>query len=79
MSVAHGRQILVSRATWELVSDRFEPGYAFTAAGQAQLKGLERAEELFQVVGPGLPHTFPGGPGAPACGLAPSADDAPRP
>jgi predicted ATPase len=55
MSVAHGGQIVVSRATEELVQDR---AVELVDIGEHALRDLARPERVFQVVAPGLPREF---------------------
>lgn len=55
-SLARGGQILLSQATAELVVDRLPEGCELDDLGQVQLKGLERAEELYQLRSPDLPQ-----------------------
>src|SRR5215213_312758 len=56
MSVAHGGQIVVSRATKELVQDR---GVELVDLGEHHLRDLARADRVYQVVADGLIRTFP--------------------
>jgi predicted ATPase/class 3 adenylate cyclase len=59
-SAAHGGQILVSAAVKALTEggDR-SLGWSMNELGSYALKGLSRAERLFQVMAPGLGSTFP--------------------
>jgi len=57
-SAAHGRQVLVSSATAELVPGLPE-GVSLRDLGRHRLKDLARPERLFQVVAKGLPSEFP--------------------
>jgi predicted ATPase/class 3 adenylate cyclase len=54
MALAHGGQILLSRATADLV-----PEVDTVDLGEYQLRGLARPERLFQVLAAGLPIEFP--------------------
>ncbi len=54
----HGGQIVVSHATEQLVRDTLPAGCALVELGEHQLRDLGRAEVLFQVVHPNLPHEF---------------------
>ncbi len=56
MSIAHGGQTVISRATSELVRDA---GAELSDLGEHQLRGLGRPEHLFQLLVPGLPTEFP--------------------
>ena len=59
-SSAHGGQIVVSAAVRELVEGRLaETGWQIRELGSYALKGLSRAERLFQVEAAGLPADFP--------------------
>ena len=57
--VGHGGQILLSRATEELVRDQLPPGTGLRELGEHQLKDLTHPERIFQLVGPDLPDDFP--------------------
>lgn len=55
-SVAPDGGILISAATADLVVDSMPPGTRLIDRGTMALKDLERAEHVYQVVGPGLPE-----------------------
>jgi len=79
LAAGHGRQILLSHATCELVADALPDGVTLRDLGTYQLKGLHgtgrgRPEQLFQVVSPDLPTEFP-----PLITQAPAADRATTP
>jgi predicted ATPase/class 3 adenylate cyclase len=58
MSAGHGGQILLSAAVVEMVRDAsFD--FSLRDLGQHQLKGLNQAEHLYQLVAPDLPAEFP--------------------
>ena len=59
MSVGHGDQILVSRATEELVHDALPDGCELVSLGEHRLRDLGRPETLLQLTHPGLPRSFP--------------------
>jgi predicted ATPase/class 3 adenylate cyclase/tetratricopeptide (TPR) repeat protein len=59
LSVANGGQILVSTATQALVRDHLPPRVKLLDLGWHRLRDLARAEPIFQVVAPDLPHAFP--------------------
>ena len=63
-SLAHGRQILVSQATADLVRQVLPAGTSLRALGAHQLKGLAQPEAIYQVLHPGLPADFPPLPSA---------------
>jgi class 3 adenylate cyclase/tetratricopeptide (TPR) repeat protein len=54
----HGRQILVSGTTAELVEDDLPAGFALRDLGPANLRDIEE-ERLYQLVVEGLPSDFP--------------------
>lgn len=59
-SSAHGSQIVVSAPVRELVEGyAADAGWEMRELGSYALKGLSRAEKLFQVVAPGLQTEFP--------------------
>jgi predicted ATPase/class 3 adenylate cyclase len=59
MSAGHGGQVLLSAAAAALVVDQLPEGAALQDLGEHQLKGLGRAERVFQLGYPGMPGTFP--------------------
>lgn len=59
LGTGHGGQILLSRATQELVRDQLPDGVKLLDLGQHRLKDLYRPEQIFQVNAPGLPTEFP--------------------
>jgi len=58
-AVGHGGQILVSSATRELIADDLPAGVLLVDLGEYQLKDLDRAERVYQVLVDGLPAQFP--------------------
>ncbi len=58
-SLAHGGQVVMSRATAELVRDILPEGVWIEDKGSHRLKDLARPEEIFQVNHPELPSEFP--------------------
>ena len=56
-AAAHGGQIVVSRATRDFVADA-EPAVSFRPLGSHRLKDIPGAEQLFQLVAPGLQEGF---------------------
>ncbi len=58
-AAGHGGQILLSRATCDLVENDLPPGVRLRDLGEHRLKDLARPHHLFQVVVPGLPAEFP--------------------
>ena len=58
-AVAHGGQIVCSRATEELAFDPLGADVSFTDLGDHQLRDLARAEHVFQIGADGLPADFP--------------------
>src|SRR5262245_53749121 len=59
MSAGHGDQILVSRATEELVHDSLPEQCELVSLGDHRLRDLGRPETLLQLTHPDLPRTFP--------------------
>jgi eukaryotic-like serine/threonine-protein kinase len=51
--------VLLSNATQELLEEELPAGVGLRDLGEHQLKDLERAERVFQLVFDGLPHQFP--------------------
>ncbi len=58
-SLAHGGQVVMSRATAELVRDLLPEGVWIEDKGAHRLKDLARPEEIFQINHPDLPTEFP--------------------
>jgi predicted ATPase/class 3 adenylate cyclase/DNA-binding CsgD family transcriptional regulator len=54
----HGGQVLVSGAARELVAGRLPGGIRLEDLGEHQLRDLGRAEQVYQVTGPGLSGGF---------------------
>ncbi len=59
LAAGYGGQILLSRATEQLVRDRLPPGGSLDDLGEHRLKDLSDPERLFQLVVPDLPSSFP--------------------
>jgi LuxR family maltose regulon positive regulatory protein len=59
LTLGHGGQVLLSRATHDLVVDALPPHTTLRDLGAYHLKDLSRPEQLFQVVAPDLPADFP--------------------
>ena len=59
MSVAHGGQVLLSRATRDLVMADLPEGLQLRDLGAYRLKDIAGPNELFQLVIPDLPANFP--------------------
>ena len=58
-AAAHGGQIVVSRTTRELAGEEPADGVSYRPLGRHRLKDLPSAEQLFQLVAPGLRDEFP--------------------
>lgn len=58
MDAGHGGQILASASTQRLVLDNAPERIEMESLGTYPLKGLDRAEEIFQVIAPGLANDF---------------------
>jgi hypothetical protein len=59
MSAGHGGQILLSRATHDLVENRLPEGTEMRDMGERRLKDIFRPEHIYQVAAPDLPSEFP--------------------
>jgi predicted ATPase len=59
MGAGHGGQVLLSAAAAALVMDELPSESTLRDLGEYQLKGLGRAERVFQLVHPGLEGSFP--------------------
>jgi predicted ATPase/class 3 adenylate cyclase/DNA-binding SARP family transcriptional activator len=59
MSVAHGGQVICSRATADMVGEGLPRSLGLRELGTHRLKDLSRPEELFQLVVEGLSADFP--------------------
>jgi predicted ATPase/DNA-binding CsgD family transcriptional regulator len=57
-AIANGGQVLVSRATAELVAERLPADAALADLGWHRLKDLGRPEQVFSLCHPGLPGAF---------------------
>jgi predicted ATPase/class 3 adenylate cyclase len=58
-AVAHGAQVVLSRATADLARDQLPPGVVLRDLGTHRLKDLGRPENVFQLAFDGLPADFP--------------------
>ncbi|HEY7003365.1 MAG TPA: adenylate/guanylate cyclase domain-containing protein [Gaiellaceae bacterium] len=58
-AAGHGGQVLLSGTTRELVADDLPDGASLHDLGHHRLKDIERPEHIFQLVGDGLPDSFP--------------------
>ena len=58
-AVGHGRQILLSAASCHLIEQDLPSLVSLRDLGNHHLKDLQRPEQIFQVVHPGLPSDFP--------------------
>ena len=58
-SAAHGGQILLSSASYVALADKWPDGIAARSIGAFVLAGMPDAEELYQVMAPGLATAFP--------------------
>ena len=59
MAVGYGGQILLSKATHDLIKQALPDGLTVRDLGEHRLKDLARLEHIFQIVIPGLPAEFP--------------------
>ena len=58
-SAGHGGQILLSEASHAILVDDMSHGVGFLDLGEHQLKDLDTAERLYQVIAASLPSSFP--------------------
>jgi predicted ATPase/class 3 adenylate cyclase len=59
MAIGHGGQILLSRATRDLVGEGLPAGVVLKALGTHRLKDLAEPTEIYQLMHPDLPADFP--------------------
>jgi predicted ATPase/class 3 adenylate cyclase len=59
MALAHGGQVVLSRATAELVRGALPVGVELRPLGAHRLRDLQEPEEVFQLIHPSLPEVFP--------------------
>jgi predicted ATPase/class 3 adenylate cyclase/tetratricopeptide (TPR) repeat protein len=59
LAAGHGGQTLLSAATQTLVHEQLPAGASLRDLGEYRLNSLARPENIFQLVAPGLPDTFP--------------------
>jgi TolB-like protein/class 3 adenylate cyclase/Tfp pilus assembly protein PilF len=59
LAAGHGGQMLLSEATHDLCRDHLPPLVTVKALGAHGLKDIERAERVYQICHPDLPHAFP--------------------
>ncbi len=59
MALAHGGQVLATRAVQELVGDELGDSVELVGLGEHRLRDLAQPVEVFQVVAPGLAREFP--------------------
>jgi predicted ATPase/class 3 adenylate cyclase len=58
-AAAHGEQIVITRATRNLVGDASLMGASYRPLGQHRLKDVPDTQQLFQLLAPGLRQEFP--------------------
>ncbi len=58
-AAAHGGQVVLSDATWQLARSRSPAGVSVRDLGWHRLKDIEALERIYELVGPGLPDLFP--------------------
>jgi ATP-dependent Clp protease ATP-binding subunit ClpA len=59
LAAAHGGQVLLSAAAWELARDHLPAGVELRDLGEHRLKDLTRPERIFQLAAADLPAEFP--------------------
>jgi predicted ATPase/class 3 adenylate cyclase/DNA-binding CsgD family transcriptional regulator len=58
LDIGHGGQVLVTAATYALLTGQLPSGIGLRDLGEQRLRDLGRAERVFQVTGPGLAEEF---------------------
>jgi predicted ATPase/class 3 adenylate cyclase len=58
-AAGHGGQVVISRAARDIVGGDPPAEISFRPLGSHRLKDVQKPEQLFQLVGPGMPETFP--------------------
>ena len=59
LSVGHGGQVLLSSTTRSLVQARLPAGTSLRDLGEHHLKDLDQVENIYQLLAPDLPDSFP--------------------
>jgi predicted ATPase/class 3 adenylate cyclase len=59
LAIGHGGQVLVSGIAADLLQGEMPPQSSLRDLGEHRLKDLARAEQVYQLVAPGLPENFP--------------------
>ncbi len=59
MAAGHGGQTLICRVTQELVRDQLPASVSLLDLGEHHLRDLSQPEQIFQLVGDGMPCDFP--------------------
>ena len=59
MAAGHGGQVLVSASAATLATERLPPDASFLDLGEHRLRGIDRAERIFQLLDPTLARDFP--------------------
>ncbi len=59
LAAAHGGQTLLSQTAYDLVRDHLPPAVGALDLGAQRLKDLTRPEQVYQLVHPSLPASFP--------------------
>ena len=57
-AAAHGGQVVLSDATWQLAQSRLPAGVSARDLGWHRLKDIEAPERIYQLLVPGLPELF---------------------
>ena len=58
-AAAHGGQVALSEATWQLAASQLGAGVSVRDLGWHRLKDIEAPEHIYQLAAPGLPERFP--------------------
>jgi len=59
LAIGHGGQVLVSGTIVDQLETELPAGLGLRDLGAHRLKDLARPERVYQLIAPGLPHTFP--------------------
>jgi predicted ATPase/class 3 adenylate cyclase len=59
LAIGHGGQVLISGACTELLQGEMQPNCSLRDLGAHRLKDLAHPEQVYQLIAPDLPETFP--------------------
>ncbi|HEU4319235.1 MAG TPA: adenylate/guanylate cyclase domain-containing protein [Acidimicrobiia bacterium] len=58
-TAGHGGQLLLSRATYEIVETGLSPTLSVVSLGKYRLRGFQEPESIYQLMAAGMPAAFP--------------------